>query len=51
MSTSTAIVPRLKVKYNEEIRDNLKTTLELSNVPLLAIVTAHLVKDLDEDGE
>jgi large subunit ribosomal protein L5 len=32
VSTSTAIVPRLKVKYNEEIRDNLKTTLELSNV-------------------
>ncbi len=31
MSTTT-IVPRLKVKYNEEVRDQLKAQLELGNV-------------------
>lgn len=32
MSTATAIVPRLKVKYNDEVRDKLRTELELGNV-------------------
>ena len=31
MSTTT-IVPRLKAKYNDEVRDQLKETLELGNV-------------------
>jgi large subunit ribosomal protein L5 len=29
---STTIVPRLKVKYNEEVRDKLRSELELGNV-------------------
>ncbi len=32
MSSATTIVPRLKVKYGEEIRDQLKADLGLSNV-------------------
>lgn len=32
MSTATAIVPRLKVQYNEEVRDKLRSELELGNV-------------------
>ena len=32
MSTTTAIVPRLKVKYNDEIRSSLKETIGLDNV-------------------
>lgn len=32
MSTTTAIVPRLKARYVEEIRDRLKADLELGNV-------------------
>jgi large subunit ribosomal protein L5 len=30
--SSTSTVPRLKAKYNEEIRDQLRSTLELGNV-------------------
>jgi large subunit ribosomal protein L5 len=30
--SSTAIIPRLKVKYNEEVRDKLRSELELGNV-------------------
>ncbi len=30
--TDTAIIPRLKVKYNEEVRDQLRAELELGNV-------------------
>ena len=29
----------------------VQVTLELRNVPLLAVVAAHLVKDLDEHGQ
>jgi hypothetical protein len=29
----------------------VEVALELGDVPLLAVVAAHLVKDLDEDGE
>jgi large subunit ribosomal protein L5 len=32
VSSSTIIVPRLKAKYNEEVRDKLRTELELGNV-------------------
>lgn len=32
MSTTTAIIPRLKVQYNEEIRSSLKETIGLDNV-------------------
>jgi large subunit ribosomal protein L5 len=32
MSTTTTAPPRLKVKYNGELRDQLKTTLGLSNI-------------------
>lgn len=32
MSTTTAIVPRLKAKYNDEVRDQLKADLGLANI-------------------
>jgi len=32
VSTTTAIIPRLKVQYNEEIRSSLKETIGLDNV-------------------
>ena len=32
MSTTTTIVPRLKTKYNDEVRAQLKTDLDLGNV-------------------
>lgn len=32
MSTATSIVPRLKVQYNEGVRDKLRSELELGNV-------------------
>jgi len=35
MSTDTVTIPRLKVKYNEEIRSALKTQLELPNVMMV----------------
>ncbi len=39
MSTSTTVVPRMKAKYNAEIRDQLKTDLELSNVMMVPRMT------------
>ncbi len=35
MSTPTTAVPRMKAKYNAEIRDQLKTELELPNVMMV----------------
>jgi large subunit ribosomal protein L5 len=32
MSTATATIPRLKTRYNDEIRGQLKDTLELGNI-------------------
>ena len=32
MSTATTTIPRLKARYNDEIRAQLKDTLELGNI-------------------
>ena len=32
MSTATTTIPRLKTRYNDEIRVQLKDTLELGNI-------------------
>lgn len=39
MSTQTASVPRMKAKYNNEIRDQLKADLELPNVMMVPRMT------------
>lgn len=39
MSTPTTVIPRMKVKYNDEIRDQLKSELELPNVMMVPRMT------------